>query len=668
MSLFIIIGLLIVLLFSFSFFFSSINKTRNSAKNMVDEDSLTKYQVSYIVESCTRTLLKEALINLGRNGGYIKIGENKHINIPSTEATPAIWLYMKDRSCISNCYYYLNIPALKKENGNNSIQEQLENYLNSKILSCVSNPFLSIKKAKIKVNKKPKARIYIANDFILCDVYMPLFINGTRGSFTLKRFKIKELVKLGESYFALKAIVKDLAKTGYLEELTKELVFIYSDTSKNKLPPFYSLLINEHKNIIWDLKDVKEKLRSILSSYIPAIALSFNQRQYPKNTKITKESKRSSGSHDSNLIKNLLIHNIKSTYSHPKLEFSFSYFGFPIYLKISPSNGDIIKASNLAEIPMFGILDLFIEEYKFNYDISYPVIISSYDPYAFKGKGFIFNIGYEVNLRSNKQAYKKRNLFISKTPNKLNLCNLKKAAGPLKIRVSGYSEDLDNVSIYVSSDTSFCYLGKTKSGTLKTMAPVCYGCKLEFRKNGYLALATPIFTEIGKTKNIDVKMMPIKKINVTVLKLLPNQSFAQKLEANESAIVYFFRINKKTSFDESEFLQAAEIKSNKSRQISLVPGNYGITATIIHDSKIELSEYKINQDLRLPEKDINGYIIGLFEANETKPKKIGAKELYRSNRLEIIVPAIETPESWESLINTSKKLMQNKNSGYLIFS
>lgn len=217
---------------------------------------------------------------------------------------------------------------------------------------------------------------------------------------------------------------------------------------------------------------------------------------------------------------------------YPGLAVRFFYPGSEPYLSIN--GGQELLTPRSADIGglLQKIVGLFLNDYRFRYDLAYPVIVTITDPSALDGQGYAWSFALEADIRRNEPLNR------SAAAQQFTLLNDQAdLTSPLQrvdntIQVATYDKEtgeplpLARVS-YACGDEY--YIGETDgTGELTTQLPYCrYGGVILYSKEGYLGSGTEYdnFAE-GITKRFRLGLWPLRNVTLTVRKRTATQTAA----------------------------------------------------------------------------------------------------------------------------------------------
>src|SRR3989338_10583693 len=182
-TIFIILGIVIVALFSLLFLI--ISKTTTELET---QEPLLFGPIQTFIDSCFQRTLDDGLIETGLHGGYYVVPS---LPTESYYSTPY--------------YFYINkdISPSKEE-----IEEQLALYINGNLNSCLNNFSYFEEKGVLIEEGEMNSEILITDTKVRADMYFPLTIKLGKRTKEISRFTAESKVKLGRIF----DFVKDLSR------------------------------------------------------------------------------------------------------------------------------------------------------------------------------------------------------------------------------------------------------------------------------------------------------------------------------------------------------------------------------------------------------------------------------------------------------------------------
>lgn len=537
--------------------------------------------VNNFVEDCIDKELELLIREAGANGGYItelnylSKGGYADYNSNYISFEPqrvAYWHHFKpckesSVGCISS-----EQPPLCKEGtqscplqsfGERSIQEQIELALPGRLTECLNNFARLQSSFEITQLDVIKAEVIITDQEVFADVNMPIQINVIDDPevIKLKDFTGEAKVDLTRAYEIADKIKTSELESQFLEQLTLHLLSVYAGVD-SVIPPMKetTLMGEKHYWVTSNVKDLIEQEILPWTNFVQAIDAPDGyvpiMPPAKKLESMTQEQQLLYAGVFDYLTIRLNEQNSSVFYNNTKINF---YYPFSeSYLEIN--NGQQLLKPRSAETGGFleKLTGIFMNDYRFRYDLAYPVIVNIEDTDAFDGRGFTFSLGLESNIYHNEP------LKVTDDNNKVLLnTGLIDFAAPNNlvdnlIVVDVYDKH-NNVPIQDASVSYRCgsdfYLGKTgTNGKLVTKAPYCrYGGAIIVSKEGFMGTGIEHDNYLEeKTYNYELELWPLKNKTLKVMKRNPQQvatlglsqltidsSRRNRQELNDSDLVIF---------------------------------------------------------------------------------------------------------------------------------
>ena len=601
-SIFMVIGILLVI-GGVIFFYS----TQKAAKPFEPEIKIVEEQIPVefdpirnYANDCAYSLGVEGLKIIGEQGGYMSFSD-KTLNRDSFTITKnptesdavyftkdsdlriPYWWYLKSaNNCEADCKFASKRPDLRQSD--NSIEKQLERYVDSKFKECLNNfePFIE---QGFKVSEAGKIRTDVtiaANDVIVLVDY-PLSIERQGAKSKITQFLVRVPVNLDKIYELSTKITNLEIKHRYLEKHALNLLVAFSGVDNEKLPPMSDMQFKFGSTTSWQKSEVKNKITGLLVSYVPLFQVDGTYN-YERNLFDSELKQRL---YDSTIIP-------AANSSFRDLSAYFTYLDFwPAYFDLNCKGERCIPSSANSLISFFGI-----QEYKFAYDLSFPVLVELKDPFALNGQGYSFNFFLEGNIRNNKpMPVDFAPLGQASLSESSLLCDAK-TSGDVTINVVDAStkQPVGDANILYTVTGESCFIGSTNSeGILKERFPVAVGGFVNVVKDSYIIKAVEFDPKLKADTSLKVEAQPIyaKKLVVkkkNVVKTPQGWQFVDipvDLSNKESAAVTLARINDE---NELEFSSLAVYENQQPSEIEIAPGNYNADINLILDQRIVIPE------------------------------------------------------------------------------
>jgi len=603
-SIFMIVGILIVI-GGVIFFYS----TQKAQKPLEPEIKIVQEQIPVEFEpvrnyanDCVYSVGVDGLKIIGEHGGYISFTDKSLNKEPFTIAnnpteSDAVsftknsdlkipyWWYLKSaNNCRGDCAFASKRPDLRQSD--NSIEKQLERYMDAKLKDCINN-FKPFTEQGFKITEAGKLRtdVTIASDDVSVLAEYPLDVERQGAKTKLTQFFVTIPVNLDKAYGLATKITNLEIKHRYIEKHALNLIVAFSGVNKEKLPPMSDMRFKFGSTMSWQKSDIKNKITGLLAVYIPLFQVDGTYN-YERNI------------FDSGLKQRLYDSTIipVANSSFRNLAASFTYLDFwPLYFDLNCKGERCVPSSANSLISFFGI-----QEYRFNYALSFPVLIEVKDPFALKGKGYSFNFFLEGNIRNNKpMPVDFTPLGASALSERSLLCDAK-TSGNVTVNVvnAANKKPVEDAQILYTIIDESCFIGATDSnGIMKESFPVGVGGVVSFVKDSYIGKAVEFDAKAKADSSLKVELKPIytKKLIVKKKNLIKTPQGWQfvnspvDLSNKESVVVTLTRIGDENELEQSSVANYVGGQKDTS-EIEVAPGNYAADATLILDGKIVIPE------------------------------------------------------------------------------
>lgn len=564
----------------------------------IEFDPLRSY-----AQDCLSSTSVEGLKIIGKQGGYISFANRTLNRQPlAISKTPTeseavyfadgsdliipYWWHLKSKNnCKGNCEFSSRKPELRQSE--NSIEKQLERYIDARLDHCI-NDFEPFKEQGFKVTGKGKikADVTIASEDVLIIVDYPVTIEAQDTRTELKQFAARIPVNLERIYELSEKVTNLQIKHHFLEKHVLNTIAVFSGVDKKKLPPMSDMKFELGSSMSWQKSDIKNKVTGLLTSYIPLFQIDGTYN-YERNYFDSELKQR--------IYDSTILPIANSSYEDLAVDFTYLDF-WPVYFDLNCKGERCIPSSASGLIPLvpFGIQD-----YRFNYDLSFPVLVEVNDPFALNGKGYTFNLFLEGNIRNNKFMETDFNpLEIQSLSERSQLCDLKTSRNvTVKVADASTKKAVENSQVLYTLIDESCFIGATDGeGKLKEQFPIGIGGVVNIVREDYIGKAVEFDASIGEEKSLEAEINPVfaKKLIVkkkTIVKTQQGWSFnneAVDLNEKEKAVVTLERISDGTELDFSSF---AEFDGkNKGASIEIAPGAYSADITLSLNERVIIPE------------------------------------------------------------------------------
>ena len=607
-TIFTIIGLLIVL-GGIVFFYT----TQNAPKPLEPEIKIIQEQVPVELDpikkfanDCTYSVAVEGLKIIGEQGGYISFTdrtlnrESFAITNSPTESDVVsftrnsdlkipYWWYLKSANdCKNGCAFASKKPELRQSD--NSIEKQLERYIDAKFSECTKN-FDDFKRQAFKITEQGKIKtdvIITPNDIVVLVDY-PLSVEKQDVKTKISQFLARVPINLDKIYDLATKITNLEIKHRYLEKHILNLLVAFSGKDRNKLPPMSDMSFEFGSTMSWQKSEIKNKVIGLLSSYVPLFQVDGTYN-YERNFFDSELKQR--------LYDSTIIPVANSSFSN--LAAYFTYLDFwQAYFDLNCNGERCIPSSANSIISFFGI-----QTYRFAYDLSFPVLVEVKDPFALNDRGYTFNFFLEANIRNNKAMPANFTpLQTGALSERSQLCDVR-TSGDIKVKVSesGTSKPIKDANVLYTLIGESCYIGLTGAdGTLTEKFPVGIGGYVNIVKDGYIGKVAEFDPKPDASDTININVQPIytKKLIVkkkNVVKTPQGWQFVDmplELNAKEYASITLNRLKEENELDFpsiANYEGQQEGQQKEPSEIELAPGTYVADVTLVLNEKIVIPE------------------------------------------------------------------------------
>lgn len=408
-TVFIIIGMLLIATVATVIYFQTQFKKIPAFE--LSEDPVTAY-----VQQCLVDVTEEAVLLAGQRGGYLyqeELSDKEKEILQLTPFSSDVLLLANGKQRLPYWYYQKNdgidrvaIPELEKTiDGDNSIQDQIERYIEEKMPGCL-NDFEALQGSTVKQTGNLSVEIILNENTIDVIATLPLTIEEASAATTQDTFTAMVPVGLKKSYTLARGIAEHELSTLFLEQNTRNLLALYSQVDKNYLPPMAGGLRFEPcaNRVYWFYSTVENDVRQMLAGNIPYLNVAGT-----KYREITVDKKMETDDETRELRQGVfdgfmqyLDKQILGDGSYEQLTASINYqTNYPMELYFGNNIGYGLLQPNAFEINIL-IANLCMFEYNYLYNLKYPVVISVLDTSStIEGNAFVFQFPMQVVIKNN---------------------------------------------------------------------------------------------------------------------------------------------------------------------------------------------------------------------------------------------------------------------------
>jgi hypothetical protein len=591
---------------------------------------------SLFVDDCLENTAIDAFELIGESGGYIEFPSNTKRELGGYDSDVyfenpneiAYWYYLDSENVPSSM-----MPPLCKGDdycmgylrGENSIQEQVEDYIKANIKTCF-NGFESMNDVMIiEEIGELEPSIEFQNNEVVVKLDYPVKVNNAANNdyTNVNKYEVVLGLNFLDIYDAAYELTMFEANSSMFEEKTLNLMSIYEglDSAKN-IPPAHDMqFFLSDKMPVWSLYGVKDMLENDVLSYVNFFQ-AYNSNNYELVPVVEHELRE-----DIIGIYGGMVFDFSEKQYDLDIDFEYNYD--PIDLNINDAY--ILKglkyesessSSNPIDNVLTSLVGTVIKRYDFYYDISYPLVVDFEDTNAYNGDGYKFSIAYEVNIQDNKPAVS--GLSFSDVSAGYSVEYVTPASLiDREIRVSVFDNytgnSIDDVNVfYRCQDEEFVGITKNIDGLsyASFKLPYCpIGGRLIFRHDNYMDdsmifLSDEFSSDSRKVVNLNYKLWPLKEKEIEVFKRTESD-----LEALDNGDYWADYDKFLTPLEDNEIVYLTISRNKKNIYEQDIP-MIGMVVFKNDDSSIMASS--VNSQIDLLDKSLKEGVISQVEYDEWK--------------------------------------------------
>jgi hypothetical protein len=612
-SIFIIIGLIILISFLIFFYARRGLLLEREFRTGLAEVPVAFKPVERYIEYSIQAALISALQNAGQYGGYVGglalDGQTEGLNpFRTSSRTVPYWYYMSSPDvCEAYCSFSTLMPPLKRTAGAMSIESQVDSWVKQRLLELDFSDF-KFQGIDVEPLADPDVTATIDEGRISARVSYPLRLSRVGESVTLSDFQAQVPTEFSRVYSLAWLLTRLHRDTFFIEGYTLNLISTYSDLRADRLPPTGGRTEVFGSPVFWELSGVRTQLVRDVLSKLNLITFMGSSNFNPSDivTGATVE------------LGTQQYEDISIRLLHPDTS--------PFYLDINGLSQGLLGPGTFSTSTW--LFSLVLKQYEFDYDLSFPVLVTLKAPYGLNNQDYMFQFALEANIRNNMPI---RDNFDASTPGSrpTMFCNVEqRVGGETLIRAAtGFGQPIPGVDLYYECAQDRCYVGKTGSdGSLSVRLPVCIGGKLIPVKDRHIGEEIEFDSGADNPGYAHVVMELAKPYTVEVRKLTFSPFFSNgahkwphelsgfgtfgyspevgELEADEQVFAIFTKLEQNSPIA-YQFPVLVE-GGGEEPQALLVPGEYEV--------KMMLFKHK---PLVIPEHQCSPFAIGCIELNRT---------------------------------------------------
>ena len=538
-TIFVIVGLLILITAGIVIFTTQ-EITKGKPNLDVPDVSLEAKPVIELINDCLDFTAKNGLLIIGRSGGSIippKVGYPVYQSeaVPLSSVNVPYWRYMSD--CSQGSCEFSQQPALCKPSSKTctgsatsyndlpSIEEQLEGYIINHIDECIQDFQLFSAQYDVKQTGSKDVTVIFGDEDTSFVLEYPIRITSfsTGNTNDKEEFQVSLDVPLKHMYEVAEEIIDFSRETSFYEHATMQLINIYAGLD-SKLPPIGDITFGASKDGPWLQPEVQEILQYDLLPFMGLITYINTNNYVPIREYFVDEE--DEYSQYVNGIYGYLQPKTSDTIHPYSVRHVYTYED--IFAQVD-NGATVIEAKNpISEIfPPLDIFGVFINDYRFKYFVSYPLLVQVQHEDALSGEGYTFQFAYEVNVRNNLPGYGNQSIFSSISYNNPSIANFEQLLEQnITVRAidKHTGEPLEDVAVeyYCGEEYLMGSTRITREGNAEVTGrlPYCeFGGAIKYTRLGYLGQSIEYDNkEDSPNQLFEIELWPIKNKQVLLRK------------------------------------------------------------------------------------------------------------------------------------------------------
>jgi hypothetical protein len=562
--------------------------------------------VTALVQQCLAQAAEESITTVGLQGGYatmqgLRITQNQDTQIVGI--APQQIPYWHEISRCANGYCASdNRPSLcsgrscpvQETPKPVSFQSSIELVARDRLLTCLNN-FTSIPSTIVEPKSQPKVTATIREEDVALSLSYPLALTVSDASkVDLEKFSATVPVALPRTYRMARQLQQLERDTSYLENAYLHMLTVYTGLD-TPFPPMRELQLTGAERT-WMRSQVQQDMEAQLLPFMNFMQVANAEESYvPLQVPGINETL---APYAEGYLSYFTIELNDSSYP---LGVDYEYLPANTYLSINER--ELLRPRSLPNVGgLLSFMGLSMRDYRFRYNVAFPMVVRVTDPAAFAGKGFELDFGLETNIRNNQPlnasslptavAFSTANIDLSSAEQRTNHTY----TFHVKDRRTGRA--LEGASILLGCGSEFD-LGTTDAqGVWIGKLPYCLGGAVVAQAPGYLRASIDVSSteDDGKSSSLpDLMLWPLAEKKITVYKLTLNDPNAAPvrnvLGQNDSVTLRMQRI--KESDFEADTPLATTLQFGQGQLNMSLEDNY---QDIANEIKTALSGEQITQE------------------------------------------------------------------------
>jgi len=521
-SVFVIIGIILVLVVSFLF-------VNSKFEIFVDHETKIMNQISDVVDSCLQKSAKDGVFQLGFQGGVIEIPKIKAL----------------DPRKFSDLGF--KVPNWDSESGDipvvSSMEIELVTYIQNEGYNCIVSNLNTLSDIfEMEVDENLIVSSQINDENVIVDAFLPITFSeiGSDEILSIDSFYVKlDSKRLGDMYNLATQIYSIEGREHFVENLVLDQIYSASDyTSKNAMPSEGMSFSCTPR--VWTIPQLAENLQNLNNNNFKYL---YFEGTRPIDDVINANLNDEFGTtymkayFDS--FYKFELPETRPTYENYRVEVFMPETNFLIggkTFEVTPSDGNIVQSIDMKVDVAGGKMPIpCVQIFHHLYTLDYDLIVKITD-YNEDGNRFVFQFPLRVEIEDNtpKRSVPFPMLNVEKvTATSAKFCSGPERKYPLRIFSldANTGDVLDGVNISYKCMNLFCDIGQTSKpfyhgfqsvysqSVLETEFPFCVNGEVIAEKEGYYRAKTRVTTDdslIGAspTPYYDLELIPLKEFKV----------------------------------------------------------------------------------------------------------------------------------------------------------
>ncbi len=547
-TIFIILGIVILLVFGILFFFRSefVKSDFQSQLAKVKVPEQIQPVKNYIDDCLEETVMSGTRI-IASNGGYLSVPSegvprsllnpfSNSLEIGSGEV--AYWYYKS-----SNNLDNTQVPTIE------SMEEDLERYVDDNFDFCLKGLDNFYEEGfEIHYEGKIETEVNVEGSHIEVTMDAPTDIRKDDVGKYFSQHLLDVDVNLGKLYNLALDVFEEENENKFLEHKTIDMMVVYDEIPYSNTEFTCNRLIWQKSEIVEDFKDI---------AHVNMGALRLKGSDYEKVRE------------DNDYFE-------IDVYSDNTVSTNFQYLdSWPFEVEVFPSKGDLLSgdAVSQANSDIYKYLNLFfcMNNYHFIYDVKYPVLVSLEDD-----EGFSFQYATMVIVDNNNPGTYQGEILNYEDTSVLGeeFCDNGFNQVDVVVIDSSSLMSLENTDVSYNCFSSSCYIGKTNAnGELSRNFPACINGRVYADKEGYYSDSQMLST--NEDSRVSLLLEPYYDLDLEIKVVDLDTGSVRELRSDENAIFQF----ENTDNDYKTMV------TNGLEDITLVAGEYKVLTYLMSEGE-----------------------------------------------------------------------------------